>query len=511
MNTRLLHPILVILTLVLLAACRGNEPEPNLLLPPPTPLQTSLPPAIVAPLEGTLAPLETAVADAIPTPFETPTLIPSPTAGLALPDPQAQTVSPGALLPPSTHDLLFIADGALKRWAANARQVTTVVAGGPETAVTGPRAWRQPIPGDVTDFAISQDGRRALVARLMATTPVSDTTTAVTVTIRTYELSYLNLETGGSRVLAPAVNDLSDLSFALSPDGRYAAFGALSLGEFAAQPLTETPNGQLYVADAESGATPRLVGDCDGFCRDPLWHQDNIFFVFSDGQGLMLYNITATRPELLISSDDGSEFGRTFGPIAWARNGRWLLAWVSAGIEGSEKAVLDVPTGAVMPIPHTFQYADPLYAELAWMQDDRLFMVRSERGAALGETWRVNQDAGQVERDEVVTLSSEAIHPTAPVHWANGRFGYGLLDPNGGPATGLFQRVSFNEPAEQASQIPAATFAPEIAWSPNGSGAAISHEGRLYYAPTGEALYDVSEITGLAASHLTWLPQPNQP
>lgn len=510
MNTRLLLPILVILTLLLLAACRGDEPEPNLLLPPPTPLQTSLPPAIVAPLEGTLAPLETAVADATPTPFETPTLIPSPTAGLALPDPQAQTVSPGALLPPSTHDLLFIADGALKRWAANARQVMTVVAGGPETAVTGPRAWGQPIPGDVTDFAISQDGRRALVARLMATTPVSDTTTAVTVTIRTYELSYLNLETGGSRVLAPAVNDLSDLSFALSPDGRYAAFGALSLGEVAAQPLTEAPNGQLYVADAESGAAPRLVGDCDGFCRDPLWHQDNIFFVFGDGRGLMLYNITATRPELLISSADGSGSSRSFGPLAWARNGRWLLSQLHSPGEPWQKGVIDVPTGTIMPIPHT-ALSTPLYAELTWMQDDRLFLVRSERGAAIGETWRVNQEAGQVERDEVVTLSTEVVHPTAPVHWPNGRFGYGLLDPNGGPATGLFQRVSFSEAAERASQIPAATFAPEIAWSPTGSGAAISHEGRLYYAPTGEALYDVSEITGLAASHLTWLPQPNQP
>ena len=502
MTTKHFPPISVLLLLVLLAACRGGEPEPNL-LPPPTPLQTSLPPAIVAPLEETIAPLETAVANATPTPFETPTLVPTLTPNLS--DPQARPVDP-ANLPPTTQDLLFIADGALKRWGVVSRQVATVVAGGTETAVTGPRAWGQPIPGDVTGYAVSQDGRRALVARLMATTPVSDTTTAVTVTLRTYELSYLNLETGGSRVLAPAVNDLSDLSFALSPDGRYAAFGALSLGEVAAQPLTETPNGQLYVADAESGAVPRLVGDCEGFCRDPLWHQDNIFFVFGDGRGLMLYNVTATRPELLISGDDGSEFGRSFGPIAWARNGRWLLAWVSAGIEGSEEAVLDVPTGTIMPIPHTFQYADPLYAELTWMQDDRLFMVRSEQGAALGETWRVNQEAGQVERDEVVTLSTEAIHPTAPVHWPNGRFGYGLLDPNGGPATGLFQRVAFNEPPERVNSLPAATFAPEVVWTTSGSGAAIAQEGRLYYAPTGEGLYDLGTAVGPWAYQLTWLP-----
>jgi hypothetical protein len=506
MNAQRLQPIVLLLTLLLLAACRGDEPEPNLLLPPPTPLQTSLPPAIVAPVDGTIVPLETAVAASSPTPFETPTLIPSPTPGLASSDPQAQTVSPGASLPPTTNDLLFITDGSLKRWGTASRQVTTIIAGGTETAVSGPRAWGQPIPGDVTDFTINQDGRRALVARLMASTPVSDTVTAVTVTIRTYELSYLNLETGGSRVLAPAVNDLSDLSFALSPDGRYAAFGGLSLGEVSPLPLTSEANGQLYVVETEGSAGPRLVDACAGFCRSPLWHQDNIFFVFGDGRGLMLYNITATRPELLISSADGSEFGRSFAPIAWARNGRWLLSqFHSRPGEPLQKAVLDVPTGTIMPIPHTFR-STPLYAELTWMQDDRLFMVRTEQGAALGETWRVNQEAGRVERDEVVTLSTEAIHPTAPVHWPNGRFGYGLLDPNGGPATGLFQRVSFNEPAERVSHIPAATFAPEIAWSPTGSGAAIAHEGRLYYTPTGEGLYDLGTAVGPWAHRLVWVP-----
>lgn len=510
MTTKHFLPISVLLLLVLLAACRGGEPGPNL-LPPPTPLQTSLPPAIVAPVDGTMAPLETADPSSSPTPFETPTLIPTATAGLTAPDPQAVTIGPNEPLPPTIHDLLFIAEGSLKRWNGALRQVETVVAGRLESPASGTRGWQQPLAGDVTDYAVSQDGRRLLVVRLLAETPVLQETTAVTQTIRTYELRYLNLETGVGRVLAPTVNDLSDLSFALSPDGRYAAFGGLSLGSAANLTPDEAPDGQLYVVETEGVTQPRQVDTCDGFCRYPLWHQDNNFFVFGDGRGLMLYNIAATRPELLISSADDSEFGRYFGPIAWARNGRWLLAWLGAGIEGSEKAVLDVPTGTVMPVPHTFQYADPLYAELTWMQDDRLFMVRSERNSAIGETWRVNQEAGQVERDEVVTLSTEAIHPTAPVHWANGRFGYGLLDPNGGPATGLFQRIAFNEPPERVNNLPAATLAPEIAWSPTGSGAAISHEGRLYYAPTGEALYDVSEITGLAASHLTWLPQPNQP
>ncbi|MBK8987238.1 MAG: hypothetical protein IPM39_14350 [Chloroflexi bacterium] len=512
------------IALLFLSAC-GRQETSVTLSPPPT--SVNLPPAIISegqPTAVTNNPaVETAAAASSPTPFETPTLAPTATSASQPADSQSQPVAVDSL-PATTHDLLFIADGALKRWQAGARQVVTLLPGGDETADGQKRAAGQPlIVGDVTSYDLSQDGRRALVARLTHSANIANTAAAITTTLYTYELIYLDLETGSRRVLATAVNDLSTPTFTLSPDGRRAAFGALSLGDGATQAVTDARvYGQLYVMDTEAAAPPRQVDTCDGLCQSPVWHQDNNFFVFGDERGLLLYNVSASRPELLAAGDDGSQFGRFFGPISWAKNGRWLLLWLGAGIEGGQQAIFDVPSKQLMLIPHTLQYADPLYAEVTWMQDDRLFMVRAEtaNGPALGETWRVNVDAGQVQRDESVVLSTDVIHPTAPVHWADGRFGYGLLAENGAPGAGLFRRIAFNEPAERINAVPAALFAPEIAWAPDGAGAAIAHEGWLYYAPANGALspangalspangalWELSTAVGRWAHSLTWLP-----
>ncbi len=510
MTTRKLI-LLVTVLLVLLAACGSDSSGQATLPPPPTPLENK-PPALVVTQQAlpTLGPgeRETAVAQSSPTPVETPTLAPTATPQSLPADPQSQPVTAGNL-PAVSHDLLFIGDGALRRWQAASRQVVTLLPGGDEAASDDKRnQWLQPIVGDVADYALSQDGRRALVARLTHTTQISNTATAITETIHTYELSYLNLETGDRRVLVTAVSDIGAPAFALSPDGRQAAFGGLGLGEASALVLTADLNGQLYVVETETGAPPELVEPCSGLCRSMVWHQDNNFFVFGDKRGLLLYNLSASRPELLASSDDDTEFGRSFGPLSWAKNGRWLLLWLGTGVEGSTQAVFDVPTKQLVTIPHTFQYADPLVAELTWMQDDRLFMVRAEteNGPAIGETWRVNMEAGAVQRDESVVLSTEVVHPTAPVHWADGRFGYGLLAEDGGEGTGLFQRIAFNEPAARVNAVPAALYAPEIAWLPDGSGAAIAQQGRLYYAPVDGALYDLATAVGPWAHSLTWLP-----
>jgi len=505
MKIRIVIFALALLALMMVAVGCGSSQGQATLPPPPTPVGNQ-PPAVVTLAQPTaVAPgLETAVAESSPTPFETPTLAPTATPKTETADPQSQPAAAGSL-PPTSRDLLFIAEGALQRWQAASRQVITLMPGGDAAAAEEPRGLGQPVVGDVVGYSLSRDGRRAAVARLASTTPISDTTHAVTVTVQTYALTYLDLETGSQRDLVPAVNILGRLSFALSPDGRYVAFGGWSLG----QPGSALPAGEqigsLYVVETETGAPPETIGPCAAQCHDFVWHQDNNFFVFGDGGGLYLYNLSASRPELLAGDP---AITRYYGPISWAKNGRWLLMWLGLGMEGADRAIFDVPTKQAMTIPHTRQYADPLYAELTWMQDDRLFMVRAEgpNGPAIGETWRVNVEAGEVQRDESVVLSTEVAHPTAPVHWADGRFGYGLITEDGGAGTGLFRRVAFTEPAERLNAIPAALYAPETAWLPDGSGAALAQQGRLYFAPAGGALYDMQPVVGPWAHDLTWLP-----
>lgn len=490
--------------LLVMAGCAGGDAQATL-LPPPTPVGNQPPAAVTLAQPTAAAPgLETAVAESSPTPFETPTLAPTATPKTETADPQSQPAAAGNL-PATSHDLLFIAEGALQRWQAASRQVVTLIPGGDEAAGEEQRSMGQPVVGDVVGYSLSRDGRRAAVARLTATTPISDTTNAVTVTVQTYALTYLDLETSSQRELVPAVNILGRLSFALAQDGRHLAFGGWSLGQPGSTLPAGEQTGSLYVVETETGAPPKTVGTCAAQCHDFVWHQDNNFFVFGDGGGLYLYNLSASRPELLAGDP---AITRYYGPISWAKNGRWLLMWLGLGVEGADRAIFDVPTKQAMTIPNTFQYADPLYAELTWMQDDRLFVVRAEsqNGPAIGETWRVNVEAGEVQRDESVVLSTEAAHPTAPVHWADGRFGYGLVDEDGRAGTGLFRRVAFTEPAERLSAMPAARYAPETAWLPDGSGAALARQGRLYYAPAGGALYDMQPIVGPWAHNLTWLP-----
>ena len=500
--------LILLTTIVFLTACGITEPSPTL-PPPPTPVTSDQPPAIVLELGTVPADArETAVAESSPTPIQTPTLAPTATPIMDNEDAGLVEIINARSLPAINQDLLFIADGSLKRWGRDG-QVLTLVTGGDESVSEESRLTNEPIVGDVTGYSLSGDGRRAAVVRLIASTEISNTVAAYTETVQTFELSYLNLENGSSQVLVPAVSGYYAPSFQLSQDGKHVAFSSLGLG--AADSLTlgnyEDIVGELFVAATETGLPPEKVGVCNVMCQNPVWHQDNNFFVFGDGSGLRLYNLSASQPELLVSGDNGTPFPRIFAPLSWAKNGRWLLSQASTGIEGAEQVIIDVPTQQVMAIPHTAVYADPLYAELTWMADDRLFLVRTDdsRSQALGETYRIDHNAGVVALDEAVVLSAELNHPTAPMHWENGRFGYGLLAEDWNENVGLYQRIAFNEPAEQVNSLLGANFAPEIAWAADASGAAMGKGGRLYYAPSGGELYRLDTV-GQLTHDFTWLP-----
>lgn len=475
------------LFLIVLTACGVAEPSPT--LPPPPTLDTDAQPPTTV-VEGTTAvpdtdARETAVAESSPTPLQTPTLAPT-----ATPTQEPEPVINPAQMPAISHDLLFVNNGKLKRWQRDGQVVTL-------------------LGEDVVDYTLSADGRQAVVARLLTSTEISNTITAVTETIGTYDLNYVNLETGNTRTL---VSDLNSnvhfpLTFSLAEDGNHLAFSGLGLGNPESIVLAEEPMTELYVMETASALMPKKVRDCVERCEGLVWHQDNNFFVFSDRDGLFLYNVAAKEPELLVSGDTGAAFNQRFRPLSWAKNGRWLMMFYSQYIEGAETAIFDVPTKQIMTVPNSGFYAGSFFPELTWMADDRIFLTRpenAETGPVWGETYRINQDEGRVVRDESVQLTAESMQPLAPMHWQNGRFGYGLFAGNH-PDNGLYQRIAFNEPAERVSDLPV-QMPREIVWAPDGSGAVMQAEGGMYYAAVDEALVDLETAVGLRGHNFTWLP-----
>ncbi|PIE82159.1 MAG: hypothetical protein CSA11_01480 [Chloroflexi bacterium] len=476
-----------LLVIVSVVACAVVEPFPTL-PPPPTAVNREQPPAVG--MEGGSVPAaaddaqETAVAESPSPPVATPTLAPT-----ATPTEFPELVINPAQMPAISHDLLFVGRGKLQRWQRDGNVVALV-------------------EDDVVDYMLSKDSRWAVVSQLMASTEISNTITAVTETIGTYRLTYLNLETGRRQLLVPAVNASlnAPLVFTLSQSGKYLAFSGLGLGEPEALVLGEKPTTELYVAEPEAGLPPKKIYDCLDRCLGQLW-LDDATFVFSDSDGLYLYTVPGDRPRLLKSGDTGGGLNERFIPLSWAKNARWLMMLYRPYSEGTETAIFDVAAQTMMVVPQSYFDAEPYFPEMTWMADNRIFMTRlsdNATGSVVGETYRINQDAEAVQLDESVVLTAAAMQSLAPIHWENGRFGYALFEP-GHPENGLYQRVSFSEPAEQISDLPAQEPS-EIVWAPDGSGAVMQVNGAMYYAPAGGALVDLQTAVGLSGHNFTWLP-----
>ena len=469
---------LVFLAVVLLlSACDTVQAVPT--LPPPT-LGASNQLSTLVIEEGSAMPgvelRETPIASSSPTPINTPTRAP-----MAIPTERSVPDIDPAQMPTISHDLLFLEDGRLKRWQQDGRIITLV-------------------DGDVVNYALSEDGKHAVVAQLLSSTEISNAAT-----VKTYAVNYVNLETGESKRLIPNLNNFGDPHFQLSQDGKHLAVSGLGLGDPNSLILGEEVMTELYVVETESGQLLEKMGDCARVCQYPVWHHDNKFFVYGDDAGLFLRNLAGEAPELLLSGDNDSEFDWEFAPISWAKNGRWLLLYVDHALDGRQHAIFDVPTRKLMMIPHTDSYDGFPYADVTWMQDDRLFMVRHEGDPVVGETWRVNMDAGAIQRDESVILFEEFVRPWAPVHWKNGRFGYGLLNMER-KTTELFQRVALGEPAQLMNTVPEAAANLSITWTPDASGAVVEVDGHVYYAPANGELVDLTTAVNLRGQNFTWLP-----
>ena len=163
---RLSFLFLLLLNSWLVACTNSTNTEPTLILPTPitnNEENTAVIPTAIIPTE---IPEETAV-EPTPTlvPTATPTAEPVPAAET---DPSVQSIS-SPPLPAANRDLLFLADGAFKMWNHTSGQIETIVAGADSANRTiDPLAPAESFVGDITSFAMSADGKRAVVARLLA-------------------------------------------------------------------------------------------------------------------------------------------------------------------------------------------------------------------------------------------------------------------------------------------------------------------------------------------------------
>ncbi len=530
---RFLIMIGLIVSLSLLAACGAEaETEPTPILPPPNVNVSDGGVAGGTTVAPTLAPGQVISGTAVPgveirpqpTPTLTATAIPMIT---PVTNPPVQAVTGGSL-PPASRDLLFIADGAFKRWNHRSGQIDILLPGPvPADRVRENTSHWNPVVGDVTDFSVSADGKRAAIARLTAsevvtrTNPVDNTQHAIVGP--QHELWFMDLVSGEGWRIVPRVDNLR--SVALSPDGQHVGFVGASLNGNYGVDAAGQPIYHVYFL-ATGGGSPGPVVDvaaCQTFCRELAWHPDNTLLAWNDQAAVWLRNLAGKEPEKLLLNRpfdpavSSSDEATVYSPIAWAGNGRYLLLWKGVW-EGGNRAVFDVPTRTVVDVPDTFVYVNEFPTEVMWMPDHRLFVLRSETGSGTfqprAELWRFQPEQNSVIMEESVLLSAENVGAAGQQYLEDGRFAYVLFAQDAlVPAAGAYHLTSFNETPERVNASPPLPFVPgaaSAAWSRDGYGVIMvsSFDTHVYYGVAdGDYLYDLTAVLGAEPHAYHWQPE----
>jgi hypothetical protein len=525
--------LLILLTLAWFTACTGDVLTDSTPIPPP-PNAVSNDGADSGPIStplSTALPVETAV---MPTPTLIPTATPTTeTVPTAVTDPPVQVIS-SQPLPTSSRDLLFIADGSFKQWNHATGQIETIVAGTNRTNPT-PEKPDEQIPGSITSFVMSADGKRAVVARVLSGANAPDIQNSQAE--YTYELLFVDMISREVWPLVPQVDNLFGLD--LSPNAQQLAFVASGLNGIPDAIDNNAPANNLYVLETRGGnpANLRLVHRCTTYCRSPKWHIENNLVVFGEDGALWLYNIAASEPEMLLENNPFSMEMTNVGevsvywPEAWARNGRTLMLW-HGHWEGASRAILDLPTGNLVEVPNTFVYADIFPAQVSWMPDDRLLIWHTQSTKTelvptdfvpVVELWRFDLDSGELTLDESALLSTEKLGVTGGIYLENGRFAFALDAPllpddltGIRDQIGTYQLVSLAEQPMRVNSLPVDTDVyrqADVIWAGDGSGALLvqsdyPNQPNLFYAPTdGNFLYEVTAVFGQYPHSFQWQPE----
>ena len=528
-SKRFIFIVVILFGLLTAVSCQAkSDLLPTPILPPSAELnQTAT--ALSAGIEAELpeasvseAGTETAVPDAKPTidpnAAATPTLAPTPTlfpTATPATDPGLTAVT-AASLPTINRDLVFIADGSLKLWNHGSNKVQTLVGSTADTGETRDTPFAQH-EGDITQFSVSADGNRIVAARLthsqVITPTVAANETSVTIPYTAFELLFLDVVSKDSWTIVPTITDLQDV--AISSDQKQVAFIGGMLEYQDSPNLDAMPEDKHVFVISTPDGTIRPVATCTDFCGNLTWHPTNDFFSWTDRTGLWIFNLSGSSPSLMLTNQtDNPATTRVFQGISWAQNGRLLLLWQQAW-EGGSRVVYDVPTGQLIPVPDTFVYADPFPTEVSWMRDDRLLVLRSAisgstRNAKI-EIWRVNPATGEIVLEES-SQPAGAFSAAGGVHLENGRFAYGLLNQDDTQNSGLYLQTSLSETPERVNGLIPAFIAPNVTWSPDGSGAIAIQGSYVLYAPvSGAGLFDVTAVFGSQPHDFVWLPPSNAP
>ena len=520
--------LLVLLFLSWVTACTGElATEPALPLPSPT-ISAEVT-AVLTSIPVPTATLEQATSE--PAPTEMPTVAPTVTATATpiietITSPPIQRVT-GQPLPPISHDLLFLADGSFKRWNHSTGQIETIIAS------TNPAARRiedpyEVILGSITDYSLSSNGQRAVVARVIDT--ATNTNLQYARPEFTYELLLVDLT---SREVWPLVAQVDNLeTFQLSPDAQQLVFVGSGLDGIPDASSSDPIATNLYLmpTDRNQSDAVQKVYSCQTRCIQPEWHQESNLVAFGDSVALWAYTLATVEPEMLIENQ-GYVLGMAdvgeisiYSPLEWASNGRYLLLWRGRW-EGGARAVLDMETGKLAGVPDSFAYADLYYAEFGWMPDNRLVAWRTEKDEdnliPTLELWRFDEAAGKLILEESARLSEQQMAVAGGMALADGRFTFYLhnYEPADEAAfyreiAGTYQLTSLTDTPSRVNTLPPVSGMPRAAetfWLPDGSGALMSQFGpppNIYYAPTnGEFLYDLTAVFGRYPHAFQWQPK----
>jgi hypothetical protein len=494
------------LLILLLTACGSSDAAetPELVLPTAVVVEQATPPPDPT---LALAPTATFAATAVLFP-DTPTPPPAATSAAAT----TPTALPPTLIPAESvlvnntrpffqQDLLFIGNGALRRWSHRDGTVTDLLF--PQVA------GRQDLTyGNVTQFSVSDNGSRAIAARALPDDP------------NVTNLFRIGLNNNSSQQIASDIPALLDL--VISPDGRNALYIS---GEIEEDGLPQS--GTVYRLNLDEGGAATAVGTCSDIppaetddlfntpCQGGSWTPDSQNMLWSDAQGIWLRHLNATAPTLILPAEynTGSSSDVTLYVLRdWAKDGRHIMLTLGH-YEGSETAVFDVATNQLTVLPNSLFYGSTGYIQSDWMQDDRILVFRqqNEQGSAAPtlELWRLNDT--QFTREESIPLDLPPHNWLQdPIHFITGRLAFTLLADD--PAiSGIYLMASGNEPPEKVNSLPYRTG--RTTWVYDNNGTLFAMPGQddafLFLSTDPEQeqrFYDIRSFTGDHASDFYWLP-----
>jgi hypothetical protein len=465
------------------------------------------------------SPLSSPLAPGNDSPLPTPTVTPLPTPQVIL----------AKQLPPVSHDLLFLREGALKRWNHQTGQIERLL--GPETSAQTEEQHKisfhlgpGPLTGSVLEYAASRGPHVALLIwRRVTSTENIAQVQAVVYHLETQETFRLTAERENASWVT------------VSPDGQWVAWGQQTVSPVAARGnWAASPGGraaaqwsslasQVYLAPIHSPENAVQVGMSHGNLRtgkNPLFWSADSQHLFWPGEG-GVWRLTV--PESSTAHFFGFENG--IGEIiSVSPTGRALMVYQYGRWEGSNWAVAHLESGRVMSIPNSFEHSGP-NARAIWLDDDDFLLTRpysltGERTAWF-EIWQVAPNAPELlQLDHAAPISSTPrSFPTALTQVNADVMRFLLLnqDQQHPQVPGLYQYNRKHGTLRQLNSFPISKewasgqdlFSEEAYWLPDGSGLLYKENWyrQILYAPVeGDRLYDLTHRLGEESCCYTWLP-----